>query len=74
MKKNKKISNYEYFLKLKTASYKGKWIAIADNKVVAVGQRADEAFRLARKEYPENKISLAKVPQEETLVLKVRIK
>ena len=74
MGKSKKLSNYEYFLKLDTSSYKGKWIAIAESKVVAVDSRADEAFKTAKKKYPESEISLSKVPQEETLVLKIRLK
>ena len=73
MRKVKKVSNYEYFLKLDTAAYRGKWIAIAENKVVAAGRRADETFRLAKKKYPESEVSLAKVPREETLVLKIEI-
>lgn len=66
----KQPSNYEYFLKLDTASYKGKWIAIARNKVAAVDMRADEAFKIAKKKFPTSKISLAKVPPEETLIAK----
>lgn len=69
----KQPSNYEYFLKLDTASYKGKWIAIAKNRVAAVDMRADEAFKIAKKKFPGSKISLAKVPPEETLVLKNQI-
>ena len=72
MKKTKKLSNYEYFLKLDTSTYKGKWIAIAKNKVVAVDRRADKAFSKAQKKYPKESISLAKVPQEETLVLEIK--
>lgn len=74
MKKTKEPSNYEYFLKLDTTSYRGKWIAIAKNKVVAVGPRADETFKIAQRQYPKTPISLAKVPQEETLVLKITIR
>lgn len=73
MKRSKKPSNYEYFLKLDTTSYKGKWIAIAKNKVVAVDKRADVAFKQAKKKHPKTNISLAKVPREETLVLKIKI-
>lgn len=74
MKKTKKLSNYEYFLNLDTSSYKGKWIAIAENKVIAANSRADEAFKIAQRKYPKNKISLAKVPQQEALVLKIKIR
>jgi len=73
MRKVKKRSNYDFFLKLDTSPYRGKWIAIAENKVVASGVQADEAFRKARKKYPQTKISLAKVPQQESLVLEIRV-
>lgn len=72
MRKTKRLSNYEYFLKLDTSAYKGKWIAIAENKVVAADRRADRAFKEAQKKYPKGSISLAKVPREETLVLKTK--
>lgn len=74
MKKIKQPSNYEYFLKLDTTPYKGKWVAIAKNRVVATGQQADEVFKIAKKKYPQKLISLAKVPQQEALVLAVKIK
>lgn len=73
MKKTKKLSNYEYFLKLDTTAYKGKWIAMAENKVLAADRRADKAFKEAQKKYPKGSISLAKVPREETLVLEIKI-
>jgi len=69
----KGLSNYEYFLKVRADSYKGKWIAITKNKVVAVAKRADEAFKMAKKKYPKSEISLAKVPRQEALVLRVKI-
>lgn len=72
MKKATKRSNYEYFLRLNTSPYKGKWIAIAENKVVASGTRADKTFKIAQKKYPKDKISLAKVPREQSLVLGIR--
>lgn len=69
----KKLSNYEYFLKLNVSSYKGKWVAITDNKVAAVGERADETFKAAKKKYPKSNISITKVPSAGALVLTIRI-
>ncbi|MBM3209493.1 succinyl-CoA synthetase subunit alpha [Candidatus Shapirobacteria bacterium] len=70
--KKTKLSNYEYFLKTDTSSYKGKWIAIAEDRVAAIKERADDAFRAAKKKFPKGDISLAKVPQETTLILKIK--
>jgi hypothetical protein len=74
MKKSKTLSNYDYFLKLDTSPYKGKWIAIAKGKIAASSLRADIAFRAAKQKYSPADISLAKVPREESLVLKIQIK
>lgn len=74
MKKIKQTSNYKYFLNLDTSSYKGKWIAIAKNKVAAISSKASGAFKMAQKKYPKSEISLAKVPPEQALVLALKIK
>lgn len=67
MGKAKTSPNYEYFLRLDTGPYRGKWIAIAGNKVAATSDQADEAFKLARKKYPQKKISLNKIPPDDAL-------
>jgi len=60
----KGLSNYEYFLKVRADSYKGKWIAITKNKVVAVAKRADEAFKMAKKNIPKAKFPWPKFPDK----------
>ena len=62
-------TNYQYFLKLDTSPYKGEWIAIADKKIVAHGKDAQKVYKGAAKKLPRARISLAKVPKEELLVL-----
>lgn len=70
MTKKKTTSNYDFFLKVDTSKYKGEWIAIADNKVVAHGRDAQKVYKTAQKKAPGKKISLAKAPHEQMLVLK----
>lgn len=70
MNNPKKSSNYDYFLKMDTAPYRGQWMAIADKKVVAHGKNADEVYKDAQKKSGDKNISLAKAPNEQMLVLK----
>ena len=66
----KRISNYDYFIKTDTTAYKGQWVAIADQKVVAHGKDAQNVYRHALKLAGGKHISLAKAPDEQMLVLK----
>ncbi|MBI4990733.1 succinyl-CoA synthetase subunit alpha [Candidatus Gottesmanbacteria bacterium] len=65
----KMMSNYDYFIKANTTSYKGEWIAIARKKIVAHGKDAEVVFKKAKKICSSGDFSLAKVPNEQVLVL-----
>lgn len=69
MKSSKQSSNYEYFLKVNTAPYKGEWVAITQSKIVAHGRDAQKVYKQAKKKVPVGEVSLAKVPSEQVLVL-----
>ena len=62
-------SNYDFFWKTDTSTYKGEWIAISKNKVIAHGKDAQKVYKIAQKKAPESDISLAKAPDEQMLVL-----
>ena len=62
---------FEHFLKTPLKRYKGQYVAILGSKVVASGKDAKEVWEKARKKYPKKLPTLAKLPKEETLVLKV---
>lgn len=64
------LSNYEYFVRTDTSSYKGEWVAICGKRVVAHGKDAESVYKQAKKRNPRGSISLAKVPHEEVLVLR----
>lgn len=70
MKLKKQPSNYEYFIKADTSPYKGEWVAIAKQKIVAHGKDAEIVYKQANKKYKNDDISLAKIPEEQTLILK----
>jgi len=62
-------SNYDFFLKTDTSKYRGEWIAIAKNKVIAHGKDAQAVYEIAKKKAPKSDVSLAKTPDEQMLVL-----
>ena len=64
-----KDKNYEFYINADLSEYAGKWIAIVDGQIVAVGDRADEVGREAERKYPGKKIALAKIPTGDTLIL-----
>ena len=66
-----KDKNYEFYINADLSEYAGKWIAIVDGKVVASGDRADEVIEKVRKEYPNKKFLLSKVPEPGMLILGV---
>lgn len=69
MKQKALSSNYDYFLKTDTSKYKGEWIAIGKNKIIAHGKDAQKVYSFAKKKAPKATISLAKAPEEQVLVL-----
>ncbi len=66
-----KDKNYEFYINTDLSEYAGKWIAIVDGKVVASGDRADEVIDKVRKEYPDKKFLISKVPEPGMLILGV---
>lgn len=70
MKKTKQASsNYEFFIKTDTSPYKGEWIAIAKNKIIAHGQDAENVYKKAVRKAGNKDVSLAKVPNEQMFIL-----
>lgn len=61
-------SNYEVFLKTDLKKYEGKWIAIAQNEIVAYGDNAKEVYKKAQEKFPNKKIMIVKVPEKESLI------
>ncbi|ODS36968.1 succinyl-CoA synthetase subunit alpha [Candidatus Altiarchaeales archaeon WOR_SM1_SCG] len=64
--------NYEWYVKSDLSEYVGKWVVIADEKVVASGRDAKDVYRRAKEECPGKKLSIAKVPSGEMLILSNR--
>jgi len=64
---------FQFYVKADFSKYKGRYIAIVDDKVVASGENAKEVWEEAKKK--TGKIpTLAKIPKEEALILRLRWK
>ncbi len=58
-----------YSIRVDLSKYRGKYVAIIDEKVVASGVDAKEVWAEVKRKYPGKTPELAKVSKEETLVL-----
>lgn len=67
--KKHSTKEFDFFLKADLSRYKGSYIAIIDDKVVASGSSAKEVWQKAKIKYPKRTPTLAKLPKEEALVL-----
>lgn len=48
--------------------YPGKYIAVVDNKLVAIGKSNIEVFRRAKQKYPKKMVSISYIPRKDELV------
>lgn len=69
MRQLKTSKNYNYFIKTDISAFKGEWLAISRNKIIAHGKDAQKVYMEALKKYDAKSISLAKAPDEQMLVL-----
>lgn len=67
--KQKQTKEFNFFIKADLRRYRGRYIAIIADKVVASGNDAKEVWGRATREYPEQIPTLAKLPKEEALIL-----
>jgi hypothetical protein len=51
-------ADYDFFLETDTTGYKGKWIAISNNRVIAVGKDVKQVSEMAKKNVGNNKFLL----------------
>ncbi len=65
---------FEFYLKADLTEYKGKYIAIVGDQVIASGDDAKEVLDEAKKKFPDKTPTLAKIPKEEALILRLEWK
>ncbi len=49
--------------------YRRRHVAIWRKRVVGYGDSAKEAYEMAKKKYPDSKVTLAFIPREEELII-----
>ena len=60
---------YSSYLTANLEKYKGKWIILCDEHVIASGETIKEVIKEAEKKHPQRKLLLARVPEEGTMIL-----
>ena len=68
-----KSKEFEFYVKADLSKYEGKYITIVDDKVVASGDNAKDVWNEAKKKTGRIP-TLAKVPKEEALILRLKWK
>jgi len=66
-----KSKEFEFYVKTDLSGYRGKYIAIIEDKVVSSGDNAKKVLEEAKKKHPGKIATLAKIPREDTLILKL---
>ena len=68
-----KSKEFEFYVKTDLSKYNGKYVAIVEDKVAASGENAKDVWEEAKRK--TGKIpTLAKIPREEALILRLRWK
>lgn len=67
-----KSKEFEFYVKADLSKYKGKYVAIIGDKVVAHGDNAKEVLEEAKRKFPDKTPTLAKIPKEEVLILALK--
>jgi hypothetical protein len=61
-------ADYDFFLETDTSEYKGKWIAVSNNQIIAMGKDVKQVGEDAKKKIGSNKFLLVRVPSKETMI------
>lgn len=60
---------YEQEINTDLSNFIGEWVVIIDKKVVQHGQNLKNIFKEAKKEHPNRKLLIGKVPEKGNLIL-----
>ena len=60
---------YNWFVKADLSKYKGEYVIIRGKKVVLHGRKLTKLLSEFRRKYPTDVPKIARIPEEETLVL-----
>ena len=65
------ISNFDSLSLEIMSKYAGMWIAVVESKVIAHGDSIKEVYEKAKKNYPDKKPLLGKVPIASTVIYSI---
>ena len=65
------ISNFESLSEEESSKYAGEWIAIISNKIVVHSKSFKEVYEFVRKNYPNEKPLIGKLPESNPIVLSI---
>ncbi len=65
------ISNFESLSEEESSKYAGEWIAIISNKIVVHSKSFKEVYEFIRKNYPNEKPLIGKLPESNPIVLSI---
>ena len=68
---NQLISNFESLSPKDLAKYPGEWVAIIDNSIVINSKSFKEIHKFLKKNYPEKKPLIGKLPEANPMVLSI---
>lgn len=65
------MSTYDYVMSLEDelGKYVNQWIAIVDNKIIAISKDGTEVYQKARDQYPDKIPFIMKVPENKVMLL-----
>lgn len=61
--------DYQWFLGADLSRYRGRHIAILEGRVVSSGRNARDVWQRANRKHPGKDFLMAKVPEEDLLIL-----
>lgn len=62
------ISNFESISEEHASKYAGEWVAVIDNMVVAHGKSFREVYEKAKKQFPDKRPLIGKLPESMPIV------
>jgi len=62
----------EFKVDIDFSKYRGKYVAIIDNRIIASGENAKLLLESVKAKYPKKEVVLRKIPEEETLILVIK--
>lgn len=65
--------DYDWFVESELSEYRGEYVIILDEEVVYHGKDLTEILKEFRRNYPNQVPKVAKIPDEETLILLAEI-